>query len=416
MKRARTEHQGGGGSAYCNDSTRLFVGGLGQSVTEETLRSLFEPYGDVQNISLKTGYAFVTMDDRLNVTKAQQALDGTMLGGKSLRLRLVDNGNTIWVGDLTAGCTNERLGEAFSAYGHVSRAVVMCNARGEPYGYGLVEFSDRRAAEKALQVGQQEMVLLGRTPRPVRIAPYRHTDPLGIPAYHEQYHVQEELMVPPRHAEAGTAECEIAMRWRMLQEAEQQEKDAMKARWKQQRAALESETESVVQQEAARREMQQRMEEGQLRAQEEQLRLQAMLAMQQQMPPMMHQQMMPGWQQMQQPSPYEAGMAAAQQQVQMLGIQPHGGGFHQEQKSMAQLMQGGPLAMPQLQMQQHGMEWGGEGMGNTGNPSLSGTGMRQQTARQAHQARQQKHTSGGQGSTPNKQGSNKGRPVWRKFS
>jgi cold-inducible RNA-binding protein len=72
---------------------KIFVGNLDFSVTEESVRSLFEPYGTVESINLVTdrdtgrarGFAFVEMAEG-DAGKAIAALNGTNVGGRALNV------------------------------------------------------------------------------------------------------------------------------------------------------------------------------------------------------------------------------------------------------------------------------------------------------------------------------------------
>lgn len=73
--------------------TRIYVGNLPFSVTEDDLRGLFEPFGTVNEVSMVTdretgrfrGFSFVDMDNQ-GASSAIQALDGTDFGGRDLRV------------------------------------------------------------------------------------------------------------------------------------------------------------------------------------------------------------------------------------------------------------------------------------------------------------------------------------------
>jgi RNA recognition motif-containing protein len=70
---------------------KIFVGNLDFSVSEESLRSLFEPYGTVESVHLATdrdsgrsrGFAFVQMAEG-DANKAIAALNGMNVGGRAL--------------------------------------------------------------------------------------------------------------------------------------------------------------------------------------------------------------------------------------------------------------------------------------------------------------------------------------------
>ena len=72
----------------------VFVGNLDFDATEETIRSLFEPHGAVERISLvkdrdtgrSRGFAFVEMADSDEAEQAIAALNGSILGGRALNV------------------------------------------------------------------------------------------------------------------------------------------------------------------------------------------------------------------------------------------------------------------------------------------------------------------------------------------
>lgn len=75
-------------------SSKLYVGNIPFSATEEELKSLFEQHGPVDRVSVITdretgrprGFAFVEMQDASGAESAMRALDGTDMGGRSLRV------------------------------------------------------------------------------------------------------------------------------------------------------------------------------------------------------------------------------------------------------------------------------------------------------------------------------------------
>jgi RNA recognition motif-containing protein len=74
--------------------TRLYVGNLPFSTTEDELRELFGRHGNVQSVSVVTdretgrarGFAFVQFEDASGAEAAMRALDGYDLGGRPLRV------------------------------------------------------------------------------------------------------------------------------------------------------------------------------------------------------------------------------------------------------------------------------------------------------------------------------------------
>lgn len=73
--------------------TRIYVGNLPFSATPDEVRQLFEQHGSVENVDLihdretgrPRGFGFVEMEES-EAQEAIQALDGTEMGGRSLRV------------------------------------------------------------------------------------------------------------------------------------------------------------------------------------------------------------------------------------------------------------------------------------------------------------------------------------------
>jgi RNA recognition motif-containing protein len=75
-------------------SKKLYVGNIPFTTTDGDLRSLFETHGAVTSVKVITdretgrsrGFAFVEMDDATAAANAIRALDGSQMGGRSLRV------------------------------------------------------------------------------------------------------------------------------------------------------------------------------------------------------------------------------------------------------------------------------------------------------------------------------------------
>lgn len=73
---------------------KLYVGNLPFSTTEDDLRATFERHGSVASVKVITdretgrsrGFAFVEMEDATAADAAIRSLDGSELGGRSLRV------------------------------------------------------------------------------------------------------------------------------------------------------------------------------------------------------------------------------------------------------------------------------------------------------------------------------------------
>ena len=75
-------------------SAKLYVGNLSYETSEASLRTLFEPHGNVVSVNLITdrgsgrpkGFAFVEMGTLEEAQRAKAALDGTQLDGRALKV------------------------------------------------------------------------------------------------------------------------------------------------------------------------------------------------------------------------------------------------------------------------------------------------------------------------------------------
>jgi RNA recognition motif-containing protein len=75
-------------------SKKLYVGNLSFSSTEDDIRAAFESHGSVDSVNLITdretgrsrGFAFVEMADTSAAEAAMSALDGSDLGGRTLKV------------------------------------------------------------------------------------------------------------------------------------------------------------------------------------------------------------------------------------------------------------------------------------------------------------------------------------------
>lgn len=68
--------------------SKLYVGNLSYSVTDEQLEKLFSPHGKVQsaNVIGNKGFGFVELSDSEEAEKAKEALDGTEFEGRTLKV------------------------------------------------------------------------------------------------------------------------------------------------------------------------------------------------------------------------------------------------------------------------------------------------------------------------------------------
>jgi RNA recognition motif-containing protein len=68
--------------------SKLYVGNLTYSVTNEQLEGLFSKYGEVRQVNVieGRGFGFVEMSNPSEAEKAKEALDGSDLEGRTLKV------------------------------------------------------------------------------------------------------------------------------------------------------------------------------------------------------------------------------------------------------------------------------------------------------------------------------------------
>ncbi len=68
--------------------SKLYVGNLSYSVTKEQLEELFSNYGEVREVNIieGKGFGFVEMSNQSEAEKAKEALDGSDVEGRALKV------------------------------------------------------------------------------------------------------------------------------------------------------------------------------------------------------------------------------------------------------------------------------------------------------------------------------------------
>ncbi|XP_006632896.1 non-POU domain-containing octamer-binding protein [Lepisosteus oculatus] len=230
--------------------SRLFVGNLPVGVTEEDVEKLFSKYGKPSEIFInkERSFGFIRLETRTLAEIAKAELDDTPFRGRQLRVRFATHGAALTVRNLPQFISNELLEEAFSIFGQVERAVVIVDDRGRPTGKGIVEFTAKPAARKALDRCADGAFLLTAFPRPVTVEPMEQCDDdEGLPekTINKNQNFHKEREQPPRFAQPGTFEYEYAMRWKALIDMEKQQNDQVERNIKDAREKLEAEMEAA---------------------------------------------------------------------------------------------------------------------------------------------------------------------------
>lgn len=247
---------------------RLFIGNL-VNTDESELKQMFEEYGEVAEVFVnkEKGFGFIRLDTRRNAEAAKAAIDMRQRKGRTLRCRFATHAAALKVINLGPLASNDILEQAFSQFGDVERAVVVCDDRGRSKGYGIVEFARKNNAQTAMQKINEGLFLLGRSPRPILVkTPEVDEDEDGLPekGVERQQGYHKEREVPPHFAAAGSFEADWAQRWKALDEMEQTQREALDKQFKEAREKLENEMSTAIQEHEAmlmRKEIQMRQED-----------------------------------------------------------------------------------------------------------------------------------------------------------
>ncbi|KAK7083546.1 Paraspeckle component 1, partial [Halocaridina rubra] len=145
-----------------NSYSRLFIGNLPKDISEEELKALFRPFGELGQVYLnKEGsFSFVNLDYKMNAEKAKRELQGKELRNRPMKIRSASVNSGVRVKNLSATVSNELLEKAFSIFGLIETCRVIVDNRGNPTGDGLVIFSDKKGAALAMTKCQEECYFL----------------------------------------------------------------------------------------------------------------------------------------------------------------------------------------------------------------------------------------------------------------
>ncbi|KAG1659636.1 Non-POU domain-containing octamer-binding protein [Nymphon striatum] len=237
-----TKKPGAGGRS------RLFIGNITEDTKEEQLREVLEKYGKITElyVNAKRGFAFVKFETKVNADSAKDALDGTKLNNKVLRVRYAAHGAALRVKNLSPHVTNELLEQAFGTFGVVERCIHIVDERGRPIGEGIVEFQRKHSSQIALKKCQDGCFLLGSL---LLLSPWKQNDEDDghqekNVIKNQRYH--RELEKCPRFVPKDTFEYDFAMRWKELFEVEKKKREQLELDIQEQRAKLEEQMEFAI--------------------------------------------------------------------------------------------------------------------------------------------------------------------------
>lgn len=207
---------------------RLFVGNLASDITEDEFKDMFKPFGETTEefINSEKNFAFIRLDFFANAERAKNSLDGSVVKGRTLKVRFAPNNSIIKVSNLSPFVTNELLYLAFSVFGEIERCVVLVDDRGKSLCEGIIEFVRKPAAQLALKQCVDGCFFLTSSLRPVIVENYEHIDHVyGYPEkqlLRKSPDFEHARKVGPRFAIPGSFEYEYGTRWKQLHELYQQ--------------------------------------------------------------------------------------------------------------------------------------------------------------------------------------------------
>eukprot|EP00732_Lithocolla_globosa_P005426 Lithocolla_globosa_v1_NODE_5618_length_1209_cov_37.867418.p1 type:complete len:334 gc:universal NODE_5618_length_1209_cov_37.867418:51-1052(+) len=164
-------------------NSNLIVNYLPAGVTDDSLREIFAPYGNILSTKViiekgtnkSLGFGFVKFESDADASRATDALNRTQLEGKTLKVAIAKPqgmGETnVYVAGLEPQYTKDDLLTVFQIYGKVQEARVLTDKHtGSSRGVGFVRYETHTEAKVAIQA--LNGVTLAGTSKPltVRIA------------------------------------------------------------------------------------------------------------------------------------------------------------------------------------------------------------------------------------------------------
>lgn len=168
-----------------SQGSKLYVGNLPWTCDSAQLAEICQDVGVVEAVEViydqetgrSRGFAFVTMASNADAQAVINALDGTDLGGRALRVnypqsnrdkprferserrapaaggyRRPDDPNKLFVGNLAWGCDEGTLHQLFSDFGKVVEAkIVYDKDSGRSRGFGFVTFENASEVNTAME-------------------------------------------------------------------------------------------------------------------------------------------------------------------------------------------------------------------------------------------------------------------------
>ncbi|XP_034098267.2 protein no-on-transient A-like isoform X1 [Drosophila albomicans] len=229
-----------------SNRNRLYVGNMPKDMGKEKLKEMFEPYGEINDlfVNVQKNLAFLKMEFHQNAVKAKRALDGSIVNGRTLRVRFAPSHPLVRVTNLSDCVSNELLHKGFEIFGPIERAVVVVDNRGNHKGEGIVEFVMRSSAMNCLSLCQERCFLLTAKLRPCIVEPLEINDDddgMSEKMIAKSQAFNEERSVGPRFADLCSFEHEYATEYKCIIEYYKKKAAALQRELKYEEQKLEDE-------------------------------------------------------------------------------------------------------------------------------------------------------------------------------
>ncbi|KAI3434500.1 hypothetical protein D9Q98_002575 [Chlorella vulgaris] len=192
------------------DTCKLYVGNLSQAVDDALLRQVFEPFGVVLHAAVlhdsttnsSRGFGFVHMGDEQSAVSAKEGMNGKLVDGRSLAVRIRSEAPPgprrglgaarpeddlspeckLYIGSLPHHVDEHMLTREFSRFGPVvSARVIVDRDTGRPKGFGFINMADPTSARNAMAAMDGSSGLSSNRPLVVRPAGTGDTGPRRLP-------------------------------------------------------------------------------------------------------------------------------------------------------------------------------------------------------------------------------------------
>ncbi|KAJ1964609.1 hypothetical protein GGI12_001314 [Dipsacomyces acuminosporus] len=151
--------------------SRVYVGSINFELTEEHIYKVFAEFGTVRSVSMSKdpitgrhkGFGFVEYEVPEAATLAVEVMNGTMLGGRQLKIGRPNNYNMavmqgfpqppmerIYVANVNEAISEDSLKEIFAPFGEIKVCILAPDIKARRHkGWGFIEFAEAAAADQA---------------------------------------------------------------------------------------------------------------------------------------------------------------------------------------------------------------------------------------------------------------------------